>query len=665
MGGMSSFDLTVVIAELNGIIKGSRINKIYQVNPKTVLMKLRGQGETSNLLIESGRRIHLTVYEVERPREPPSFCMALRKYLENGVIEDISQYDLERIIELHVKRGDQRYRLIVELFEKGNIILVDPENRILHALSYRKMKDRSILRGEEYKYPPQRGIDPRKAELEDFYRLRNFGEIESVRGLTRLLGISGSYAEEILFRSSVDKTKPCSSLSDEEIKAIYSSMNEILYEIINAGGYKPCIIVDGNNNWVNVVPFPLKKYSKFSVIEMETFNRALDEYYMKITYQERARSIEEKARQKMRRMEKVLEEQRRNLMELEEDARTYRKIGDTIYNHLHELNLLIERVMHEKRSGRGWEDIARELLEKKERGIVPSTYFVSLNPSALTLKVSVNGQLFDLSLKASAQESATEYYERAKKLEDKVKGVKKAIEETIKKIEEVKSDADKSAGEVLPPRPIIRKEWYEKFRWFHSSGGFLIIGGRDASTNEVLIRKYMAEDDIVFHADIPGSPFTLIKTNRKQPDEETILEAAQFTASYSRAWKEQIGAIDVYWVKPEQVSKASPSGQYLPKGSFMIYGTRNYIRNVPLEVAIGIKREDDNIRVIGGPVSAISKQTNLYVKIVPGNAPSGRLAKAVREKLASMVPIDERKIILKIPLENIQAFIPPGQGSIA
>ncbi|MEM2321126.1 MAG: ribosome rescue protein RqcH [Candidatus Bathyarchaeia archaeon] len=663
MDGISGFDLTVVIAELSRIIKGSRINKIYQVNPKTVLIKLRGQGETFNLLIEAGKRIHLTVYEVERPREPPSFCMVLRKYLENGVIEDISQYDLERIVELHVKRGDQKYRLIAELFEKGNIILVDSENRILHALSYRRMRDRSVLRGEEYKYPPQRGIDPKKAGLEDLYRLRDFSGIESVRGLTRLLGISGSYAEEILFRSSVDKTKPCSSLSDEEIKAIFSSVNEILYKI-DAGSYKPCIIVDGNGNWIDVAPFPLEKYSIFSVIEMETFNRALDEYYMRITYQERARSIEEKARQKMARLEKILEEQRRNLRELEEEACTYRQIGDTIYSHLHELNLLIERVMHEKRSGRGWKDIARKLLEEKEGGVAPSTYFVSLNPSTLTLKVSVNGQLFDLSLKASAQERANEYYKRAKKLEDKVKGVKRAIEETIKEIEEVKSEADKSAEETLPPRPIIRREWYEKFRWFHSSGGFLVIGGRDASTNEVLIRKYMMEDDIVFHADIPGSPFTLIKTGGKQPDEETIFEAAQFTASYSRAWREQIRVIDVYWVKPEQVSKASPSGQYLPKGSFIIYGTRNYIRNVPLEVAIGIKREDDNIRVIGGPVSAISKQTNLYVKIVPGNTPSGRLAKAIKEKMASMAPMDERKIILKIPLENIQAFIPLGQGAL-
>ncbi|MEM2273195.1 MAG: fibronectin-binding domain-containing protein, partial [Candidatus Bathyarchaeia archaeon] len=127
---------------------------------------------------------------------------------------------------------------------------------------------------------------------------------------------------------------------------------------------------------------------------------------------------------------------------------------------------------------------------------------------------------------------------------------------------------------------------------------------------------------------------------------------------------EQIRAIDVYWVRPEQVSKTPPSGQYLPRGSFMIYGARNYIKNVPLEVAIGVRKDDGDIKVIGGPTSAISKQTSIYVRVAPGNLQSGRLAKEIRERLASIAPQEERGAILKIPLEDIQAFIPLGQGSI-
>ncbi|MEM1556217.1 MAG: ribosome rescue protein RqcH [Candidatus Bathyarchaeia archaeon] len=658
---LSSFDLAALTVELNKIIKGSRINKIYQLN-KTLLIKLRGQDENFNLLIEAGRRIHLTFHEIERTRTPPSFCMALRKYLENGVIEEIVQHNLERIVEIYVKRGGQEYRLIVELFEKGNVILIGPENKILHALFYRKMRDRNILRGEEYKYPPQRGIDPEKADLEDLYRLRDLGEIEVVRGVTRLLGISGSYAEEILFRAGIDKTKPCSSLSEEEIKIIFDNMRSLLHEV-RSGDYRPCIIIDEEGRWISVAPFPLKKYSVFSILEVETFNKALDEYYMKVIHEERVRQVEERASQEISRLEKVLEEQRRRLEDLMEKARFYRRVGDIIYRHLHDLNPLIERIMFEKKEGRDWKDIAAELYKEKERNVTPSVYFMSLDPSTLTLRVSVDGEIFDLSLRTPAQLCAAEYYERAKKLEDKIEGLRKAIEETIKKIEDVKSEALREVEEEQP-KLARKKEWYEKFRWFYSSEDFLVISGKDASTNETIIRKYMEKHDIVFHADIPGSPFTIIKTGGRQPGEETMFEAAQFTASYSRAWREQIKAVDVYWVKPEQVSKAPPSGQYLSKGSFMIYGDRNYIRNVPLEVAIGIKRNNGEAKVIGGPVSAISKQTNIYVRIGPGNVQSGRLAKEIRERLASMVSEKERKIILKIPLEDIQVFIPLGGGSI-
>lgn len=661
---MSGFDVAALIIELSKIIKGSRINKIYQVNPKTLLIRIRCQSGTLNILIEAGRRIHLTSYEIEKLKEPPSFCMALRKYLENGVIEDIYQHDLERIVEVYIKRGGQKYRLVIELFERGNIILVDSENKILHALSYRRMRDRNILRGEEYRYPPQRGIDPRKVSLEDLYKLRDFGDVEVVRGLTRLLGVGGFYAEEILFRAGINKAKTCSSLSDEEIRAILKNIGDILHEI-EVGDYKPCIIIDKDGNWIGVAPFPLKKYSMYNVLEMESFNKALDEYYTKVAHYGKIKQVEEEARREILKLERVLEEQRRNLEDLMEKARSYRRVGDIIYSHLHELNMLIERTMNEKKCGKEWKDIMAELLEEKERNIAPSTYFISLNPNTLTLKVSVDGEIFDLSLRASAQQSAAEYYERAKKIECKIEGVKRAIDETIRKIEDIKSKAFEYIEKTSPLRRVKRKEWYEKFRWFHSSEGFLVVSGKDASTNELLIRRYMENHDIVFHADIPGSPFTLVKTEGRQPGEETIFEAAQFTASYSRAWRENFRAVDVYWVKPEQISKTPPSGQYITKGSFMIYGARNYIKNVPLEIAIGIKREGDEVKVIGGPINAISKQTSIYVRIAPGNVPSGRLAKGIRERLANMSTEEERKMILEIPLEEIQKFIPLGYGDIA
>jgi len=175
----------------------------------------------------------------------------------------------------------------------------------------------------------------------------------------------------------------------------------------------------------------------------------------------------------------------------------------------------------------------------------------------------------------------------------------------------------------------------------------------------------MEPKDLVFHAEITGAPFVLLKTEGKLPSESTLYEAAQFAASYSRAWKEGLGSIDVYWVHPDQLSKSPPSGEYLSRGAFMIYGSRNYIRNVPLEIAIGAIKDNDQIRIIGGPPQAIAKRTKVYVRIIPGNESSGRLAKRIRNLMAEMLSEKGCEDSRKIPLEEIQRFIPSGRGAIS
>ena len=661
---ISSFDLAVIVRELRNFIKGTRINKIYQINRNILLLKLRNpKGDNLQLLIEAGKRMHITFYDFEKPKKPPNFCMALRKHLENGIIEEISQYDFERIAEIKIRRGGQNYRLIIEFFKNGNIILVNSENKILQALTYRRMRDRNILRGEIFKYPPRRGEDPRLLDLKDFYKIRDFSQMEIVRALTRFLAIGGFYAEEILLRSGVNKSELCSSLNEEKIKAIFDSIKQLIFQI-ESGEWKPCVFFNENNEIIDFAPFPLKRYVDLRVVEMESFNRALDEYYAKVTVEKRMEVFEKTVEQEVSRLKRILEKQKRSLQELENKIKTYQQIGNIIYSHLYDLDSLINRIMREKKKGKSWNEISEILLKEKNAAISPSTYFVSINPKILTLQVSVDGSTFNLNLKQSAQENAADYYEKAKKAKDKIEGIKKAMEQTMVKLEKARLEALKKMEAASKPLPLKRKkEWYEKFRWFISSEGFLVIGGRDASTNETLIKKYLEPHDLVFHADIVGSPFVVIKTGGKAPAERTINEAAQFTASYSRAWREGLRALDVYWVKPEQVKKAAPSGQYLSKGSFMIYGTKNYVKNVPLEVAIGVKRENNHFKVIGGPVEAIAKQTSLYVKIVPGKDSSGRLAKYIRNRLASMASNEERNEILRIPIEDFQAFIPSGRGS--
>ena len=662
---MSSFDIAVISVELDRLVSGFRVNNIYQLNPKTLLLNLHGKESARiNLILEAGKRVHITSYELEKPLKPTGFCTVLRKYLQNGVVEKVQQFKFERIVEMVISHKSEQFRLVVEVFGDGNIILVSPDGRILHALSYRRMRDRNIIRSEEFTYPPPMGEDPRTLQRENLNKLKNYGQLEVVKAVARFLGVGGFYAEEILLRSELPKDKPCVSLSDEDLDAIFESLQNLLSSILG-GRLEPSVYVNEHGSWVDVSPVQLKKYASFKCVRFASFNEALNEFYMKASVGAKIQDVKNLSAQELSRLERILHDQEEALQEARQKAEVYRKIGDSIYLHFNDLQLLLQRVMAEKREGKDWKIISETLEKEKSESKVPAVYFDALNPKTLSIQVSVEVQSFSLDLKISAQRNAAEYYEMAKKAEKKAAGTQKAIEITRKQIERTRLQETEKVEKVSEQPHVGRKrEWYEKFRWFISSDGFLVIGGRDATTNEIIIKKHMEPNDIVFHAEVQGAPFVLVKTQGATPSEQTIREAAQFAASYSSAWKGGFGAVDVYWVRPEQVSKSPPSGEYLPRGSFMIYGTKNYIKGAILEVAVGLKRENQNYRVIGGPTEAITHQTGIHVKLVPGRESSGNIAKQIRKRLAELSSEDVRKEVLRLPLEEIQMFLPAGGGAI-
>jgi len=661
---MTSFDVAAVTHEINELVKGAHVAKIYQIGTQTLLLKLRRPNQPRlQLLIEAGKRLHLTSYVHETPKKPSSFCMSLRKYLDNGVVKEVRQHEFERIAitEISTRQGD--FQLVSELFGGGNVILVDPEGKILQAMTYKRMRDRNILRGEIFQHPPARGRNPLKLNPQDFVEIKKLGETEIVRALTKFLSISGTYAEEILLRAEVNKKTACSSLTEHELDSIFNQLQKLL-SLIDSGTMEPRIVSDEKNVWIDVTPVSLKKYNQFDQKEYENFNSALDDYYAKITDAERGEETTEEVESEVARYRRILQKQQKALETLKEPIIKNKNIGDLIYLHFGDLQSLLQKIMEKKRSGKSWKEIISIIEEGKRAKRLPDVYFHSLEPSNQVLHVSVEKQIFSLNLRHSIQANADKYYSRSKKAEKKLRGAEKTLRETRTKIEEVKKQVIRVKATQRPLAKKRKKEWFEKFRWFRSSDGFLVIGGRDATTNEILIKRHMEPHDIVFHAEILGAPFVLIKTEGKTAPEKTSNEAAQLAASYSRAWREMLSAVNVYWVNPDQVSKTPPSGQFLKKGSFMIRGTKNFVRGVPLQVAIGVKIDNDETLVIGGPVDAIAFQTNFYVEVVPGEQKSSQLAKKIRHQLSKKVSEDLKRTVTAIPLEEIQRFIPLGRGKM-
>jgi len=255
-----------------------------------------------------------------------------------------------------------------------------------------------------------------------------------------------------------------------------------------------------------------------------------------------------------------------------------------------------------------------------------------------------------LDLKKSIEENASDYYERAKKIKRKIEGAEEALQKSLKKLKELeeKRENHEAKEEKLSKAKERKKEWYEKFRWFVSSNGFLVIGGRDATSNEIIIKKHAEKNDLVLHTDMAGSPFFVIKSGNKEIPKTTIKEAADATCTFSRAWKLGLQTTDVFYVAPEQVSRKAKSGEYLTKGAFMIYGKTNYMENKS-NLAIGLAKDN---AIMSGPLEAVKNHCEKYVILKQGDEKASSMAKKISHKLGGNLDLDE--VIRALPAGNFK-----------
>ncbi|MGV8171555.1 MAG: NFACT RNA binding domain-containing protein [Candidatus Woesearchaeota archaeon] len=249
-----------------------------------------------------------------------------------------------------------------------------------------------------------------------------------------------------------------------------------------------------------------------------------------------------------------------------------------------------------------------------------------------------------LNINKTIEKNAEVYFNQAKKYKKKIPGIKKTIElykDKLAKAEEISSQ-ERVVKEIKQ-----KKEWFEKFRWFISSDDLLVIGGRDATTNEIIIKKHTDKNDKVFHTELSGSPFVIIKNpDNKDVPKQTLTEAAEFCGSFSKSWKAGRTTAEVFQINPEQISKEAPSGMAaLPKGSFMINGKRNFY-TIKLNLAVC------NIgRIMTGPVSAVKKQCEdkelKYVELMQGESKLSDIGKKIQKMIGG--ELDE--IIRNLPPE--------------
>jgi predicted ribosome quality control (RQC) complex YloA/Tae2 family protein len=525
--------------------------------------------------------------------------------------------------------------------------------------------------------PPSSGKNPFKVtqtELEE--TLKNAGETEVVRSIARFLGVGGVYAEEILLRANVDKTKHCNAMTSEEVRVIYEILQNLL-AAVSGGNLEAAIVLGEDGEFLDVVPIKLKRYEDFKTQVYPSFNQALDEFYLRVTVAERAVNHLEvdKIKKEAERLRRMVAEQEKSILEDEAKAERDKLIGDTIYAHFNELQTFQEQLLKANQRGHEWNIIITTVMAAKKTGKPPAAYVESFDGKNLALNLGIENFHFSFNLRDSIFDNANRYYEHGKRAKEKSQGALFALQDSKRKLAKIERElAEAEELKILKPAEIIEalsrrkvemenREWYEKFRWFITSDGFLVVAGKDTVSNEVLVKKYAKQEDAVFHAEITGAPFVVVKAEGKPISEQALREAGDFGVSYSRAWRENLGTADVYWVKVDQLSKSGPSGESVPHGAFFVVGKRNWMRNVPLRVAVGIIVGEET-SFVGGPVDSVKAKTKAYIVILPGDTVGKDLLKQILKSLMLKLSREQREKAGKTSIEQVREFVPYTKGTI-
>ena len=509
----------------------------------------------------------------------------LREELDNLRIENIEQLNFDRIIRIEFSFGKS---LILEMFGGGNLILLK-DNIIEFALKYREWKSKT---GNEKSRSIKKGevykspAPPTNPLSLDIEKFRSLlTENEQIVKILALKLNLSHYSEYICLKSGVEKKTLARSINEEKIIEIFNRINEFL-KSINGKGY----ICNGELRCINMD----------SCEEYNNINDAI----IKIALKNEKETNEER----------ILKEQLKTLEEYRKLMQDYKIMGDEILMNLNAYDEILNKI--------------------KKRENPPEV--ISVKGLEATIKLGESGMEIPFNITKKASEMAQYYYEYSKKLSKKIDGIQKVLGKK-KKIEKKKETLQR------------KRFWFEIYRWFISSENAIVIAGRDAKTNEEVVKKYMEEKDYYVHADIHGAPSVVVKNSGIT--DRTLVEAGIFGLAYSKAWNAGYSVGDAYWVTFSQVSKMAESGEYVPRGAWMIRGKRNYMRNLPIKIALGFIKYENTDILMAGPVEAVSSKTNDYVEIVPSESSKTDLAKNLSDRF-------------KYPIDEIMKILPPGPGEI-
>lgn len=637
---LSGLELRYLINEISArVTSGYYVSQVNGVTKDSLLLRLHHPTQEDIMLVLSARGIWITKLKFKAVEDNRLEGAAIAE-IERAKMESIEQAGSERIASIKFRRLDGQARVVVcEFFGDGNIAICDEEMKIIAILNPIQVRHRTLAVGLKYAFPPSRGVDVFQLSPEQLVSLRDKSkDLDVLRWIGRGVSMPKKFVEEVAVRAGIQGSRLAGSLSDDEVGRVHSTIKSLVQDVSTGKNHEPVVVVLADKP-VDALPIVTGEARKLETKSAPTFMEALDEVLS-------AEILN------IGRSSKTVEIDRQ-IAVLEHDLSEQEKAKEAVLKKAEAIRKLAGELMQASYTQGKLDDI----LSANSAAIVSDKGVKYVQVAGETM------QLQDNLAKLSSM-----LFGRAKEMERGNASIEEARAKLLAQIEKLRSKTAAIHKKIIVQKQMS-KEWYERYRWFVTSEGHLAIGGRDASSNSALVRKHLTEDDIVFHAEVHGSPFFIVK-NASAPAQEgkiekSLAEVAQATVAFSRAWKDGLTSADAYWVLPEQVKKGAPTGQFLPKGSFVIEGKRNYIKGIEARLALGIVSVNGRQALACGPEDAIKKHALVYAVLLQGGMDPMNAAKKTKSALVAAADEVLAESIKGISLDDFVRALPTGQSRVS
>ena len=345
-------------------------------------------------------------------------------------------------------------------------------------------------------------------------------------------------------------------------------------------------------SYIEFHPYFFQQYQDRSVVKFDDFKTACDQFFSQIEAQKIELKTVQQEKAALKKLDNVKKDHESRIKSLQELQAIDRRKAELIEMNSEIVNNGIKVINSAIANQIPWDQIKEIIKEATEKGDPVASRIKQLkfdvNHIVMLLtdpyahldqeyeeelededreEELASELMIEIDLNLSAQANARKYFVQKKTAAVKEKKTVEAGGVALKSAEKKTKQQLKEMSKIATINKARKVFWFEKFFWFISSENYPVIGGKDAQQNELLVKRYMKPTDVYVHADLHGAATVIVKNPGTGPGvpPKTLTEAGQFAVCFSAAWDSKVMTA-AYWVRPDQVSKTAPSGEYLTVG---------------------------------------------------------------------------------------------------